>query len=100
MPSKSLMPIMMVQLTGEKFFFTETNVLIPRSELTAALTSSGQNFTQQEIDALFNAADVNRDGTVDYEEFITLMCPSAASIVHKFRSQYKSVDDVRAAFKR
>ena len=37
---------------------------------------------------------------VDFEEFITLMCPSAASIVHKFRSQYKSVDDVRAAFKR
>ena len=28
------------------------------------------------------------------------MCPSAASIVHKFRSQYASVDDVRAAFKR
>ena len=45
-------------------------------------------------------ADVNNDGTVDYEEFITLMCPSAASIVHKFRSQYKSIDDVRAAFKR
>merc|ERR1711963_1201052 len=39
-------------------------------------------------------------GTVDYEEFITLMCPSAATIVHKFRSQYKNVDDVRAAFKR
>ena len=37
---------------------------------------------------------------MDFEEFITLMCPSAASIVYKFRSQYKSVDDVRAAFKR
>ena len=71
-----------------------------RSELTQALTSGGQNFTQQEIDALFNAADVNKDGSVDYEEFITLMCPSAATIVHKFRSQYKSIDDVRAAFKR
>ena len=68
--------------------------------MSAALTSGGQNFTQQEIDALFNAADVNRDGTVDYEEFITLMCPSAATIVYKFRSQYKSIDDVRAAFKR
>ena len=73
---------------------------IDRSEMTKALTSGGQSFTQQEIDALFNAADVNRDGTVDYEEFITLMCPSAATIVHKFRSQYKSIDDVRAAFKR
>ena len=35
-----------------------------RSELTQALTSGGHNFTQQEIAALFNAADVNKDGTV------------------------------------
>ena len=38
-----------------------------RSELTQALTSGGLNFTQQEIDALFNAADVDRDGTVSNE---------------------------------
>ena len=36
----------------------------PRSELTQALTSGGLNFTQQEIDSLFAAADVNKDGTV------------------------------------
>jgi Ca2+-binding EF-hand superfamily protein len=75
-----------------KKFDANNDGSIDRSELTAALTSGGQNFTQQEIDALFTAADVNRDGTVDYEEFITLMCPSAASIVYKFRSQRWRLD--------
>ena len=73
---------------------------IDRQELTQALSSSGQNFTQQEINAIFNAADVNKDGDVDYEEFIGLMCPSASDIVSKFRSQYRNIEDVRAAFKR
>merc|ERR550532_1333586 len=58
------------------------------------------NFTGQEVDAIFAAGDINRDGTVDYEEFIALMCPSAAAIVSKFRSQYKNLDNVIAAFKR
>merc|ERR1719500_461959 len=58
------------------------------------------NFTAQEVDAIFAAGDINRDGTVDYEEFIALMCPSAAAIVSKFRSQYKNLDNVIAAFKR
>ena len=73
---------------------------IDREELTMALKSSGQNFTQQEINAIFNAGDINKDGNVDYEEFIALMCPSASDIVSKFRSQYKNLEDVKAAFKR
>jgi len=73
---------------------------IDREELTKALTSCGQNFTQQEINVIFNEGDVNKDGSVDYEEFIGLMCPSASDIVSKFRSQYKNIEDVRAAFKR
>jgi len=73
---------------------------IDRSELTSALTSSGQQYTQQEVNALFNAADVNKDGTIDFEEFVALMCPSASDIVSKFRAQYTNIDSVRAAFKR
>jgi calmodulin len=83
-----------------KRFDTNNDNSIDRQELTQALSSNGLNFTKQEIDAIFKAADVNQSGTVDYEEFIALMCPSAAMIVAKFRSQYKNMDDVIAAFKR
>merc|ERR1719357_1169151 len=73
---------------------------IDLAELTAALTSSGGNFTKQEIETIFAAADVDGNGEIDYEEFIALMCPSASDIIEKFRSKYKNLNDVRSAFKR
>ena len=88
-----------VQMAFKKFD-SNNDGAIDRQELTQALSNGGLNFTQQEVDAVFKAADINKDGDVDYEEFIALMCPSAAAIVHKFRSQYKNLDDVIAAFKR
>merc|ERR1719295_969653 len=65
-----------------------------------ALQASGGNFTQQDIDTIFAAADSDGNGEIDYEEFIALMCPSASDIVEKFRSKYTTLNDVKAAFKR
>ena len=73
---------------------------IDRSELTSALMSSGGNFTKQEVDVIFTAADIDGNGEIDYEEFIALMCPTASDIIEKFRSKYRNLNDVKAAFKR
>merc|ERR1719336_2649177 len=81
-------------------FDRDGNGSIDKNELTSALRSSGGTFTQQDIDALFAAGDVDGNGEIDYEEFIGLMCPSASDIVEKFRSKYKTLNDVKAAFKR
>merc|ERR1719347_2110379 len=62
--------------------------------------SSGGNFTNQDIDAIFAAGDVDGNEEIDYEEFIALMCPSASDIIEKFRAKYKNVNEVKAAFKR
>merc|ERR1719336_1903521 len=83
-----------------KQFDSDGNGSIDKNELTSALRSSGGTFTQQDIDALFAAGDVDGNGEIDYEEFIGLMCPSASDIVEKFRAKYKTLNDVRAAFKR
>ena len=83
-----------------KQFDRDGNGSIDKEELTSALKSSGGNFTQQDVEAIFAAADIDGNGEIDYEEFIALMCPSASDIVEKFRSKYKNVNDVKAAFKR
>ena len=72
---------------------------IDKNELTSAM-SSGGNFTKQEIDVIFSAADIDGNGEIDYEEFIALMCPSASDIIEKFRSKYRNINDVKTAFKR
>ena len=73
---------------------------IDKSELTSALSSTGGNFTKQEIDTIFMAADVDGNGEIDYEEFIALMCPSASGIVEKFIAKQKNVNNVKSALKR
>jgi len=73
---------------------------IDRGELHNALTNYKFNFSDQEVDIIFAAGDIDGDGCVDFEEFMYLMCPSTAQIVRKFRDNYKTVNDVKGAFRK
>jgi len=73
---------------------------IDRGELHKALTNYKFNFSDQEVDIIFAAGDIDNDGTIDFEEFMYLMCPSTAQIVKKFRESYKTINDVKGAFRR
>jgi len=73
---------------------------IDRGELHKALTNYKYNFSDQEVDVIFAAGDKDGDGCVDFEEFMYLMCPTTEQIVKKFRDSYKTINEVKAAFKR
>jgi len=73
---------------------------IDRGELHKALTNYKFNFSDQEVDIIFAAGDIDGDGCVDFEEFMYLMCPSSEQIVKKFRDSYKTINEVKGAFRR
>eukprot|EP00090_Calanus_glacialis_P037994 TRINITY_DN6610_c0_g1_i4.p1 TRINITY_DN6610_c0_g1~~TRINITY_DN6610_c0_g1_i4.p1 ORF type:complete len:995 (-),score=266.92 TRINITY_DN6610_c0_g1_i4:2318-5302(-) len=73
---------------------------IDRGELHKALTNYKFNFSDQEVDIIFAAGDIDGDGCVDFEEFMYLMCPSTAQIVKKFRDSYKTINEVKGAFRK
>lgn len=73
---------------------------IDRAELAKALTHYRLNFSEEEVQVIFKAGDKDGDGEIDYEEFMALMCPDASTIVSKFRDTYKTLGDVKAAFKK
>lgn len=45
---------------------------ISRSELKSAMRKMGEPTSDQEIDAIIQEADLDKDGMVDYYEFITV----------------------------
>ena len=55
-------------------------------------------FTPQEVDAIMALGDVNDDGSLDMEEFIGVMYPSAATIASRLRSQYTDINSIKKAF--
>jgi len=73
---------------------------IDKRELNKALTNYKYNFSDQEVDIVFKQGDIDGDGTIDFEEFMYLMCPDTAQIIKKFRETYKTINDVKAAFRR
>lgn len=46
---------------------------ISHSELEMALTTRGEKMTNEEMNAIFSLADVNKDGKLDYAEFCRLL---------------------------
>merc|ERR1712012_284959 len=69
---------------------------ITRLELRQVMSS----FSESEVDTVFALGDMDKSGGIDYQEFISLLVPGASQVVNKLSSNFKSVADIKAAFKR
>ena len=54
-------------------FDTDGDGIITTKELRAVMNSLGQNHTDAELQDMLNAVDADRNGDVDFPEFLTLM---------------------------
>merc|ERR1719309_929099 len=64
------------------------------------MRNCGQQFSSKDIEAIFALGDVNNDGEIDMSEFVAVMCPSASTVVARISKGYKTLADVKAAFKK
>ena len=62
------------------------------------MASSGHRFNAAQIEAIFGLGDINDDGVIDLNEFISVMCPSALTVVSRLRGKYKNINEVKKAF--
>ena len=46
---------------------------ISAAQLRDVMTDLGEKLTEEEVDQMIGEADINGDGRVDYEEFVTMM---------------------------
>lgn len=56
-----------------KVFDIDCNGLIDAGELRMTMLHLGQTFSQPQVEAMIKAVDRNRDGKIDYEEFLDMM---------------------------
>jgi len=73
---------------------------IDKGEMHKALTNYKFDFSDQEVDIVFAAGDIDGDGEVTYEEFMYLMCPNTEQVIKKFRESYKTINEVKGAFRK
>eukprot|EP00746_Dinoflagellata_sp_MGD_P006561 gnl/MRDRNA2_/MRDRNA2_112867_c0_seq1.p1 gnl/MRDRNA2_/MRDRNA2_112867_c0~~gnl/MRDRNA2_/MRDRNA2_112867_c0_seq1.p1 ORF type:complete len:496 (-),score=102.05 gnl/MRDRNA2_/MRDRNA2_112867_c0_seq1:149-1561(-) len=55
-------------------FDTDKAHTISRTKLNSVLSGLDPTFTQEELNALFDTADKNQNGVIEYEEFIDFVC--------------------------
>merc|ERR1719309_1788508 len=79
----------------EKFRAKYKNV----NDVKSAFKSSGESYSDVEVNAIFSLGDVDGDGEITLEEFVTLMSPSASNIVQRLSKSFKNLQCVKDAFK-
>jgi len=73
---------------------------IDKGELIMAMTNYKFGFSEQEAEIIFKEGDIDGDGTVNFEEFMYLMCPTTEQVVRKFRQNYNTIVEVKNAFRK
>ena len=56
-----------------RVFDKDGNGFISAAELRHVMTTLGEKLTDEEVDEMIREADINGDGQVNYEEFVTMM---------------------------
>ena len=56
-----------------KIFDRDGNGYIDLRELKTVITRMGEPLSDQEADEIFRAADLNGDGKLDYDEFVSMI---------------------------
>jgi len=74
-PSPSLSKRVKAFLICEAFmvFDKDGNGFISAAELRHVMTNLGEKLTDEEVDEMIREADIDGDGQVNYEEFVTMM---------------------------
>ena len=54
-------------------FDADGNGYINAVELRQVMMNLGENLTEEEVEMMIKEADINGDGLVNYEEFISMM---------------------------
>ena len=70
MPARAQSP---EELRQAFLLWSEGKEKIPAAKIREALTKLGDQMTDVEVDEFFSEADTDKDGTIDYEEFVRAM---------------------------
>lgn len=63
-----------------RVFDCDNNGSISKEELREAMVNLGQRCTEEEFGHMFATADTNRNGRIDFDEFVEMMLPSTRTM--------------------